>query len=224
MTEIEGAYVFRSLEEDGMNPSFAYPLGSPENCKKAIERLMEWCEEKGLPFTMYAVTSEQFEELDKMFPGKFEIEYNRDVADYVYDQEKLATLGGRKYHAKRNYINRFIEIYPDWSYETITDDNVEECFQMALAWRRQNGCEGDESKRAEMCVALNALRLLRELRLVGGLIRVNGNVVAFTVGERQAGDTLVVHIEKAYADVAGAYPLINQQFVIHCASPRPVIA
>ncbi len=28
-------------------------------------------------------------------------------------------------------------------------------------------------------------------------------------------DTMVVHIEKAYADVPGAYPMINQQFVLH---------
>ena len=28
-------------------------------------------------------------------------------------------------------------------------------------------------------------------------------------------DTFVVHIEKAFADVDGAYPMINQQFVQH---------
>ena len=28
----------------------------------------------------------------------------------------------------------------------------------------------------------------------------------------------VVHIEKAYADIQGAYPIINQQFVLHEAA------
>mgnify|MGYP000293777689 CR=1 FL=1 len=37
----------------------------------------------------------------------------------------------------------------------------------------------------------------------------------FTVGEELCKDTFVVHIEKAFADVQGAYPMINQQFVEH---------
>lgn len=43
----------------------------------------------------------------------------------------------------------------------------------------------------------------------------NGEVVAFTVGERLTEDTFVVHIEKAMANIDGAYPMINQQFVQH---------
>ena len=33
--------------------------------------------------------------------------------------------------------------------------------------------------------------------------------------ERLCDDTFVVHIEKAFADIDGAYPMINQQFVQH---------
>ena len=102
-----------------------------------------------------------------------------------------------------------------WSYEPITEDNVEECFQMALRWRNDNGCEEDEEKNAEMCVTLNALRLFKELELVGGLLRIDGEVVAFTIGEPVSADTFVVHIEKAFANIQGAYPMINQQFVEH---------
>ena len=97
----------------------------------------------------------------------------------------------------------------------IRDRNMEECFQMALKWRTQNGCEDDVEKNAEMCVALNALRLYKELEQVGGVLRVAGEVVAFTIGEPLCKDTFVVHIEKAFAEVDGAYPMINQQFVQH---------
>ena len=40
-------------------------------------------------------------------------------------------------------------------------------------------------------------------------------MIAFTIGEEICKDTFVVHIEKAFADVQGAYPMINQQFVQH---------
>lgn len=146
---------------------------------------------------------------------KFAIEYNRDLADYVYETEKLASLAGKKLHAKRNHINKFKNLYPDWSYETLTDDNVEDCFQMALKWRNKNGCEDDPEKNAEMCVTLNSLRLYKELGLRGGVLKAGGQIVAFTVGEPVSDDTFVVHIEKAFAEVDGAYPMINQQFVQH---------
>ena len=39
--------------------------------------------------------------------------------------------------------------------------------------------------------------------------------MAFSIGEEVCEDTFVVHIEKAYAEVEGAYTMINQQFVTH---------
>ena len=86
---------------------------------------------------------------------------------------------------------------------------------MALKWRNENGCEDDPEKNAEMCVTLNALRLFEELELTGGILRIDGEIVAFTIGEALSTDTFVVHIEKAFADIQGAYPMINQQFVEH---------
>ena len=94
-------------------------------------------------------------------------------------QKKLASLSGKKYHGKKNHVNKFKKLYLGWSYEAITDDNVEECFQMALKWRHINECDLDDEKRDEMCVTLNALRLMNELKLTGGLIRADGEVVAF---------------------------------------------
>ena len=209
---IRDALVFRD-ESDGY--AFAYPAGEPEAVRNALEALMEYSKEKGHPFKLYNVTPEHFEQLDQWFPGRFQIEYVRDVADYVYETEKLATLAGKKLHGKRNHINKFKTLYPDWSYEHINDENVEECFQMALKWRNQNGCDDDAEKNAEMCVTLNSLRLYKELGLTGGILRVNGQIAAFSMGEPLCSDTFVVHIEKAFADIEGAYPMINQQFVQH---------
>lgn len=209
---VEDALVFKS-EDQGL--AFSYPAGKPENVRAALEYLEKYCADRNVPFCLYNVTPEHFEQLDGWFPGKYEIEYNRDYADYVYESEKLATLAGKKLHGKRNHINKFKTLYPDWTYESLSEDNVEDCFQMALKWRNQNGCEEDMEKNAEMCVTLNSLRLYKELGLKGGVLKTGGRIVAFTVGEPLCQDTFVVHIEKAYPDVEGAYPMINQQFVQH---------
>lgn len=211
---VEDALVFKS--EDETHLSYAYPAGEPEHVKKALEVLMEYSKEKGFPFSLYNVTPDHFETLEAWYPGRFEIEYNRDIADYVYETEKLATLSGKKLHGKRNHINKFKSMYEDrWSYEKLSKENIEDCFQMALKWRNENGCEDDPEKRGEICVTLNSLRLFEELKLTGGVLRIDGDVVAFTLGEPVCSDTFVVHIEKAFAEVQGAYPMINQQFVEH---------
>ncbi|HJD48168.1 MAG TPA: DUF2156 domain-containing protein [Candidatus Mediterraneibacter norfolkensis] len=209
---IEDALVFRN---EGNDYAFSYPAGNPDAVKRALEAIMEYCKERECPFKLYNVTPEHFEQMENWFPDRFKIEYVRDVADYVYETEKLATLAGKKLHGKRNHINKFKNLYSDWSYESLSDDNVEECFQMALRWRNQNGCDDDAEKNAEMCVTLNSLRLYKELGLRGGILRVNGEVAAFSMGEPLCSDTFVVHIEKAFADIEGAYPMINQQFVLH---------
>ena len=213
---VEDTLVFLGTLENG-EPSVTFPAGEPGQVPKAMDALMEWfrCQQK--EFHMHLVQEQEFALLEQWYPGKFQITYDRDSADYVYETEKLTTLAGKRLHGKRNHINKFKENYPDWVYEPISSGNVEDCFQMALKWREEAGCDQDEEKRAEMCVTLNALRLFEELGLKGGLLRAEreGEVLAFTIGEPLNPDTFVVHIEKAFADIQGAYPMINQQFVSH---------
>lgn len=209
---IHNTLVFQSNIEEA---SFSYPLGEEEDVKAAIEWIISYTKENNMPFCLYNVTHCQWEQFTQWYEDEFEIVFNRDVADYVYEREKLATLAGKKLHSKRNHVNRFKEINPGWTYESMSQENLEDCFQMALRWRQENGCDGDCGKMAEMCVTLNSLRLFKELELTGGVLRIDGEVVAFTIGEPVKDDTFVVHIEKAYADIQGAYPMINQQFVLN---------
>lgn len=214
---VENTLVFKSEDEESL--SFAFPAGEDEDIKRALEVLKKYSEERGYTFSLYMVTPENFAKLDRWYPGRFEIEYNRDSADYVYESEKLITLAGKKLHAKRNHINKFKATYENrWSYETMSKDNLEDCFQMALEWRKLSECEDNDDKCAEVCVTLSALAHFEELELKGGVIRIDGKVVAFTLGEPISKDTFVVHIEKAFADIQGAYPMINQQFVEHTCS------
>lgn len=202
--------LFRSQAEGEC--AFAFPVGAPEDVKAILDRLFENCQCKGTRFRLYSVTPEQFAQINEWYPDRFQIEYHDNIADYVYESEKLATLSGKKLHGKRNHINKFKATYENWEYERITEDNYEECFQMALKWRRQHEMEQDDDMVNEIAVTQNSLRLMNELNLTGALLRVDGEIVAFTIGEAINEDTFVVHIEKAYADIPGAYPMINQQF------------
>jgi hypothetical protein len=153
--------------------------------------------------------------LENFYPGKFEFFEYRDGADYIYETEKLSTLAGKKLAAKRNHINRFIENYPDWKYEQIDDNNIDEVFEMNRKWCSMAGCENEKSLQEEGCAVSEAFANFKALGLSGGLIRAKGEVVAFSMGDRLDNETFLVHIEKAFADIQGAYPIINREFVIH---------
>ena len=211
--ECENTIIFRSNEE---NMSFSFPIGGGD-VDAALRQLKEYCVEKGIPLVLHSVTKEIGDYLNEHYPGEFEIKYDRDIADYIYETEALIGLKGKKYHGKKNHVNKFMKTY-DWSYEEVGPDNLEECLSMLRQWKRNNCEKEDPEMVAEICVAEAALIEKDFLGLKAGLIRADGRVVAFSVGEKIHPDTFCVHIEKAYADVPGAYAVINQQFLIHEAA------
>ena len=57
----------------------------------------------------------------------------------------------------------------------------------------------------------------------GGVLYVDGRMAAFTMGSPSCSDALTVQIEKAMADIPGAYPLINREFIAHEGMDFPYV-
>lgn len=165
---------------------------------------------------IYGVTEGYLGMLQEAFFGKFTYEYDDANYDYIYSTEKMADLSGKKYHSKRNHITYFKKNNPDWRFERITKDNIDECIEFNTKWIEEKDSD-DEDYSYEFQAVLKAFEYFDELDLVGGLIRVSGKVVAFTLGEGQVnGNCFVSHFEKAPADLRGAYPIICQEFTKNC--------
>ena len=193
------------------HPVDIFPAGSGD-LKKVIDLLMEEAYREGRDFKMAGVEASQAAILQQLYPGTFELHTARDSWDYIYKVMDLSALRGRHYQPKRNHIARFEEL-PDWSYEPLDAHNIPECIAMNREWCLQMGCFSNDSLQKEVCVAETSLRYFDTLGLEGALLRVGGRVVAYTVGEPLNSDTYTVHIEKAFPDVRGAYPMINREFV-----------
>ena len=206
--EVGGFVVVRS--ELG-SPSYLFPAGEGD-LHAVIGRLKAQSEEEGVPFVFYAVDDESRPKLEELYPGRFHYEELDDAREYLYLSESLRTLAGKKLHAKRNHINRFLEQNPDWSFEEITKENIGECYEMNKDWCRLYGCDQNESLRQEACAVDYAFEHFFALDFRGGLLRAGGRIVAYSMGERLTPDTFDVRIEKAYQDVQGSYALINREF------------
>ena len=192
--------------------TYNMPLCDKSRLAEMMERMIADAAEKENPFQLWGATEEQTAELERMFPGRFRFETDRNGADYIYRSEDLIHLSGRKFHGKRNHIAQFERKY-DWSYEDISHENREDCRSVAKQWcAAHDGCKDKNGFASEPCAIDRALNNFDELHLAGGLIRVEGKPVAFTIGEEINSKIYLLHFEKALDDYDGLYAVINHEY------------
>lgn len=190
---------------------YLFPAGDGD-LKAAVEFLLADAASRQEKLYLRGFTEKEGQLLESLFPGRFAMESHREEWDYIYSVENLTNLAGKKYHGKRNHITKFKNA-GDWRFEELTTKNLEACREMCEIWYREQVNKGNVAVLRDRDVVENAFRYYRELGLTGGVLYQFDQVVAFTMGEPLNSDTYVVHVEKAFADVQGAYPMINQQYV-----------
>lgn len=204
---ISGSFAVMRFGSDGKY-TFAYPAGEGD-VKPVLDELIEYAEKEGIALKISAEKS-AVDILENLYPDRFEITENRNYFDYIYDSNKLATLSGKKYHSKRNHVTRFFK--QGGIYEPMTAENIDECREMSEEWCRLYGCGRDKSLSDEFCAVKQSFENFFTLNMSGGLLRLDGRVVAFCIGEEINEREFIVHVEKAYHDIEGAYAAINNCF------------
>lgn len=200
------------------NPCYAWPVGTG-SVRDAVEELQADADKLGVPL-MLRVSEDALCELEENYGGCYELSNSDKWNDYVYSAEKLATLAGKKLHAKRNHINRF-ESEHEWSFEPIDETNIEECRLMCEDWFDQVGEERHMDFSGEEKAINRLFECYDVLKPEGGLIRAEGKVVAFTFGELLNSDTFLIHFEKSYPHIQGGYTLVNREFVRYILEKYP---
>lgn len=190
--------------------SYSLPIGNGD-FKEAVLEIIEDAKVNGLTPKIYGVTESYREMLDKEFPKLITYKYDDGNNDYIYSAENLANLSGKKYHSKRNHITNFKKNNPDWCFEEISKDNIDECISLHTNWIEERD-DNDSDYSFEFESVLTGFENYEKLGFYGGIIRVNGIAIAYTYGEKMNDDCFVSHFEKAPADMQGAYAIINQEF------------
>ncbi|HNS31950.1 MAG TPA: phosphatidylglycerol lysyltransferase domain-containing protein [bacterium] len=192
---------------------YFYPPGDGD-LKGTILTICRDAQEAGGRCHITAITKENVNILETLFPGRFSFITNMDYSDYIYDANNLINLPGRRYHSKRNHISRFIEEYGKISYEDITSSNIAECREAYRQWLEHKKDKGEDMKlfSDEYLVMEECFKHYQAIGLIGGLIRARGNLCSFTFGSRINTETLGIHIEKSLVDCQGGYATINREF------------
>ena len=216
-----GFYISCSFDEK-RKPVFTFPTGARcdregiEKYKALFQDLKEYAQSVHSELRISSVNSEHLKWMQEFYGDEIEVRANRDSFDYIYKTENLIELKGKKYHGKRNHIKRFKD--NDWSFEILTPKAFDECAAFAADFYNDNKSYDDYSAVVEQFVIHTFFADFEYLGLKGGVLRKNGEIVGFTIGEQLNSDTFVVHIEKAKSDIQGAYPVICNEFLKACAS------
>jgi hypothetical protein len=145
------------------------------------------------------------------------VEPDRANWDYVHKVEHLAELPGRHFHKKRNLVKQCLASYR-CEYEPIGPEVLMECRDMQDRWCEARQCGINPG----LCMEYAAIRELfahyEGLELIGGAIRVDGKIEAYSIGEELRPGTAVCHFEKAMPGVKGLGQLINQWFAKYSLS------
>lgn len=190
------------------------PIGGGD-LHQAVDALLEL--EPQLTFA--ATTEKEAAWLLESYPHTFDVTETREFADYLYDVTALATLSGKKLHAKRNHINAF-SAANEWAVRPLCPEDAEICLGITLAW---GAAQEDVDTAPERRAIERAFAAFAELELCGALLTVDGKAAAFTVGSILPDGVLDVHFEKALPAFSGAYPVINREFVRMMANEHPAL-
>ena len=203
---------------------YPFPL-SGGDLKPTLDAIIHDAATRDIPCRLTGLVQADCELLEQLYPGRFRIHNDRDSYDYVYDINALADLQGRAYQKKRNHINRFLQNYPNYTVEPITDDNTVEAVELLVRWYTGRELADPLADfHMEKAAIFKALRDRTALGIEGLLLRHNGQVLAMTMGSRLSADTFDIHFEKALDEADGAYPTINREFARYLRAKYPDVA
>lgn len=173
-------------------------------CAVNGEKLLEWAEtlkSKGYSYIFYP-SEEEFE--------------------YIYLTESLATLQGSALKPKRNHIYYFEKNF-NWSYELISFNHIPELKEFNQKWNIEKHISATSRLNLENEALEEAFQYFDILDLKGVLLKVNNEIVAFSIGSLLNDDTWLVLFEKADRNVRGSYAMINKLFALEIAKGYPYI-
>ncbi len=216
-----GFYGSQWMERDGFlvirfriagSEKWAYlePLGSGDRLR-ILEFIRKDARSKDEPLRLFSLSREFAESLRKT-PGfeSLHIYPNRSFGNYIYPRRQLAELAGKKFHAKRNHIEKFQRLYPEFHSRKISSqEDIPALHKIIDKWIRSRK-RTTRTVLEEKAAIEKFLESYRELGLFGVILFVRDVPVAFSFGSQVTRDTFCVHIEKADTSYEGAYPAINR--------------
>ena len=210
--ETDGCLIIRTRY--GGRDRFCYPLSPTANEAdeiRALEKLEAWCLINEKQLCLLAIPEERILLLMRRYGRSLQVINPRTWRDYLYRFDDFADYAGRRFSGQRNHVSRFNRTYPHAAFRLMTPADMEDVRAFLRVYAERQYAKHSFMANEELHGTEVLLSHFEALHMVGGIMEVEGTVAAVTIGEI-AGDTLIVHVEKALVGYEGIYPTVAQAF------------
>ena len=197
--------------KDGNFSSFM-PYGKNRNSIETVDKLFNMLSSLGKQVEINLCTKDFVDFISESTKYNIEIIERRDSFDYVYKTEELINLPGRRYHSKKNHINSFGKKY-QYRYCTYDASMRERCMEFCDRVLSEHYMSDRVSYETELYSIKKTFDHLETMNLKCGLLILDDNIIALSVGEKLNNDYALIHIEKADYNYREAYSVINNLFL-----------
>lgn len=157
-------YIRQHLDSDKGCYHYYAPMPSNTKLIEGINAIILDSVREDYVFSIGGVSLEVLAMVGKEFPRAFHANIHRDYSNYIYDASELINLSGRKFHKKKNLVNKFKNEYEGiWQYKDMTAADKEEILNFNRQWIRHNYVKGVDDIIAEQEALEEALECFEEL-------------------------------------------------------------
>ena len=200
---------------------YLFPLGNmenPENVRRAVDCVIEDAHSHGAKVRFETVTENAKNFLSENFSDSFSISENRDVAEYIYDCEKLAAMQGGEYHDRRKHVRKFLETYKDrWTMENITSAHFSQMLNLSESWLKTK--MNDDNRTQLMCehtAIEKSLENWSELGMEGLVLFIDGELKGFIYGMKLNDKSYNAMILKSDKTCVYVSPFLYRSYAEYC--------
>ena len=204
---------------------FMQPIGyEEENLQNILEYLTKYKKENHMKYIFKDLEGDFIEKISALWTDEkgLCIKEDRDNFDYLYEAEKLMKLPGKKLHGKKNHYNSFVKEYDYEVKEIIGEEVINGVIEATERWYSENN-NNDKILYYETESIKNVVQNIALFNLKGIAIYINGEVAAFSLGEKLNDKLAVIHVEKGDINYKGIYSFINRTFIEKCFSDVKII-
>ena len=200
------------LRSHGPKPGICGPVGDWSNIdwEKVIDRHFAPQD------TIFDVPGEAADLIPEELRGRLLLTEDRDQWEYIHSVQELIELKGKQYAHKRNRVRAFISGY-EWDYFPMLPEDFPAVMEFQERWRahRDSTMTADETASLydEDLAIHSALKKWEEFPFLGGILKVEDEIIAYTIAEELDEQTLDIRFEKAFGEYTGSYQAINQLFL-----------
>ena len=220
IAEEEDKALFLLMDRDGEKYT-AMPYCDEEALPVYFKRIEEYFNEVlKQPLKIYLADEEAIKFLTLEENPRYLVKEEEDFKDYLYDAEGLRTLPGKRFHKKKNLVNKFKREYEGrWEYRSICCSEKQVVWDFLDRWYQSRVKEegnGEDTLEYEIKGIHEVLQNCMSIDHYIGGIFVDGRLEAFSIGAYNPKEEMAcISIEKGNPEIPGIYQIINQEFLLH---------